>query len=175
MSTTSARTPITCWDEMSLEFPAGPMPVVLAGDGHALVGLRFGTAEDNAHWLGSAPRRSDDPVLRAAGRQLQAYAAGRAETFDVPVRFEGSDFQMAVWNALLEIPYGATTTYGALAARLGRSGRAARAVGAAVGANPLGIIIPCHRVVGADGSLTGFGGGLDRKVALLAREGVTAL
>lgn len=166
---------IRCWDEVLLDLPAGPMPVVLASDGTALVGLRFGPAADHAAWLGNATHDPDDPVLQAAAMQLEAYAAGRSESFDVPLRMEGSEFQRAVWEALRDIPYGATTTYGALAARLGRSGRAARAVGAAVGANPVGIIVPCHRVIGADGSLTGFAGGLDRKIALLAREGVTAL
>lgn len=166
---------VSSWDEVVLDFPAGPMPVVLAGDGTALVGLRFGPAADHAVWLGQAPRDPDDPVLRAAAAQLRAYATGQAETFDIPVRLQGSEFQLAVWEALRAIPYGATTTYGALAARLGRSGRAARAVGSAVGANPVGIIVPCHRVIGADGSLTGFAGGLQRKIALLAREGVTAL
>lgn len=170
---TATRNSTRCWDEVALDFPAGPMTVVLISDGEALTGLRFGPAADNAASIGSAPRQPDDPILQAAARQLQAYASGRSETFDVPVKIDGSEFQLAVWNALKDIPYGATTTYGALAARLGRSGRAARAVGAAVGANPVGIIIPCHRVLGADGSLTGFGGGLDRKVTLLSREGVT--
>lgn len=168
-------TSVRCWDEVVLDFPVGPMPVVLAGDGQALVGLRFGTATEQAAWLGGTRRNPDDPVLRAASQQLKDYAAGRTEAFDIPLRIDGSDFQVAVWDALRKIPYGVTTTYGALAAQLGRSGRAARAVGAAVGANPVGIVIPCHRVLGADGSLTGFGGGLDRKVALLTREGVTAL
>lgn len=166
---------ITCWEQITLEFPSAWMDVVLAGDGEALVGLRFGTAADHAAWLGPAPRRPDDPVLASAAQQLRAYAAGRAEAFDVPIRLTGSDFQRAVWAALLDIPYGSTTTYGAVAAKLGRPPRAARAVGAAVGSNPVGIIVPCHRVIGANGSLTGFGGGLDNKVALLAREGVTAL
>jgi methylated-DNA-[protein]-cysteine S-methyltransferase len=166
---------VTCWDEISLDFPTTSIPVVLAGDGGALIGLRFGPASQHATWLGAAPRDPDDPVLQAAARELRAYAAGTTETFDVPVQFGGSPFQHAVWAALRDIPYGATTTYGAIAAQLGRSGQAARAVGAAVGANPIGIIIPCHRVIGADGSLTGFGGGIDAKAALLAREGVTAL
>ena len=163
------------WCEVELDFPTGPMPVVIAGDGRAVVGLRFGTAAELGSWLGPATSAPDDPVLQEAARQLRDYAGGRTETFDLPLRVEGSEFRTAVWNALRDIPYGATTTYGALAARLGKSGQAARAVGAAVGANPVGIIIPCHRVIGADGSLTGFAGGLDRKVTLLAREGITAL
>lgn len=163
------------WDEITLEFPGRPMPVTLAADGQAVTGLRFGTAADNAAWIGAAERDPDDPLLRETARQLRDYAAGRSRSFDVPLRLHGSDFQRDVWAALRDIPYGVTTTYGALAAKLGRSGRAARAVGAAVGANPIGIVVPCHRVIGADGSLTGFGGGLDNKVALLTREGVTAL
>ncbi len=172
--TTTAGRP-TCWDQITLDFPSRSMEVVLGGDGTALVGLRFGTAADHADWLGPAPRQPDDPVLASAAEQLKAYAAGQAESFDLPLRLAGSDFQRAVWASLLEIPYGSTTTYGAVAAKLGRPPRAARAVGAAVGSNPVGIIVPCHRVIGANGSLTGFGGGLDNKVALLAREGVTAL
>lgn len=168
-------TAATCWDEVVLDFPAAPMPVVLAADDEALVGLRFGPAAEHGSWPVGARRDPAHPVLRAAAEQLQDYASGRSETFDLPLRIVGSDFQVAIWTALQTIPYGTTTTYGALAAGLGRSGRAARAVGAAVGANPIGIIVPCHRVLGADGSLTGFGGGLDRKVVLLAREGVTAL
>lgn len=173
-SRSAAPGPLTGWDQIRLRFRSRSMEVVLGTDGEALVGLRFGTAADHAAWLGPAPRRPADPVLAAAAEQLRAYAAGRARAFDVPMRLEGSDFQKAVWSALLEIPYGSTTTYGAVAAELGRPPRAARAVGAAVGSNPVGIIVPCHRVIGADGSLTGFGGGLDNKVALLAREGVTA-
>jgi methylated-DNA-[protein]-cysteine S-methyltransferase len=149
------------------------MDVVLASDGHSLIGLRFGSAEDHADWLGAAARDGDDPVIRAAAAQLQEYAAGRAESFDLPLHLEGSEFQRAVWAALREIPYGETTTYGAVAASIGRPGQA-RAVGSAVGSNPIGIVVPCHRVIGANGALTGFGGGLDNKVALLTREGVTA-
>ncbi len=174
-ATTATTCTITCWEQITLEFPSASMDLVLAADGEALVGLRFGTAADHAAWLGPAPRQPDDPVLASAAKQLRAYAAGQVEAFDVPIRLAGSDFQRAVWAALLEIPYGATTTYGAVAAKLGRPPRAARAVGAAVGSNPVGIIVPCHRVIGANGSLTGFGGGLPNKVALLAREGVTAL
>jgi methylated-DNA-[protein]-cysteine S-methyltransferase len=168
-------TEVKFWDEIVLELPSGPMHLTLASDGGSLTGVRFGPAADHAAWLGPAQRRPDDPVIAAAARQLRDYAAGRAETFDVPVNVAaGSDFQQAVWGLLRDIPYGETTTYGAIAAALSRPGQA-RAVGAAVGANPVGIIIPCHRVIGANGSLTGFGGGLDNKAALLAREGVTAL
>jgi methylated-DNA-[protein]-cysteine S-methyltransferase len=165
---------ITCWDETTLEFPDRRMDVLIAADGTSLVGLRFGTAADHAAWLGAARRDPGDPVIAAARTQLQAYAAGRSEVFDLPVHMEGTPFQKAVWEELRQIPYGSTRTYGAVAQAIGHPGHA-RAVGAAVGANPVGIIIPCHRVIGADGSLTGFAGGLDNKIALLAREGVTAL
>jgi methylated-DNA-[protein]-cysteine S-methyltransferase len=101
--------------------------------------------------------------------QLAAYFAGELTTFDVPLAAVGTPFQRSVWAALRRIPYGETRSYGQLAQALGRP-EAVRAVGAANGANPLGIIVPCHRVVGADGSLTGYGGGLDRKRFLLELE-----
>ena len=109
-------------------------------------------------------------VLDAAAAQLYAYFAGTLRAFDLPLRFEGTPFQRQVWRALQDIPFGATVSYGELASRVGRPG-AARAVGRAVGQNPLAIIVPCHRVVGADGSLTGYGGGLEAKAALLSLEG----
>ena len=102
-------------------------------------------------------------------RQLNAYFARELEDFDLPLAPPGTAFQLEVWAALRAIPYGETVTYGELARRIGRP-RASRAVGAANGANPLPIVVPCHRVVGADGSLTGFGGGLPIKSALLALE-----
>ncbi|MCA9677318.1 MAG: methylated-DNA--[protein]-cysteine S-methyltransferase, partial [Myxococcales bacterium] len=101
--------------------------------------------------------------------QLAAYLDGARRAFDVPLAPAGTPFQLAVWDALLAIPYGATESYGALARRLGRP-HAARAVGAANGQNPISIIVPCHRVIGADGSLTGYGGGLPAKRWLLAHE-----
>ena len=170
----TAVTTVTAFDEIVVEFPDRKMELLLAADGDDLVGVRFGTAADHGDWLAGAERDPGHPALKAARAQLDAYAAGRTESFDLPIRFGGSEFQRAVWQALQEIPYGETTTYGALAAAIGRPGQA-RAIGGAVGANPLGIIVPCHRVVGANGSLTGFGGGLDNKVTLLAREGIAAL
>ena len=110
-----------------------------------------------------------DAVLDAARRQLDAYFAGRLKLFDLPLAPRGTDFQRRVWRALTQIPYGRTMSYGAIAKNIGEP-VAARAVGAANGANPICIIIPCHRVIGADGSLTGFGGGLDRKKFLLGLE-----
>ena len=109
------------------------------------------------------------PLLYQARRQLEEYFAGTRRDFNLPLAAQGTKFQHDVWRALGEIPYGTTSTYGAIAARLGRP-TASRAVGAANGRNPLGIIVPCHRVVGSGGALTGYAGGLERKQALLALE-----
>jgi methylated-DNA-[protein]-cysteine S-methyltransferase len=108
-----------------------------------------------------------------AEAQLHAYFAGELELFDLPLAPVGTAFQRSVWDALAEIPYGSTTTYSELAARIGRPS-ACRAVGAANGRNPLPVIVPCHRVIGATGTLTGYGGGLGRKRKLLALEGAEA-
>ena len=144
--------------------PIGPL--LLWGDGEGLRGISF----QRSHPLrpSAAWRRSRKPFGRAL-EQLTAYFAGRLDRFDVALAPQGTPFQIEVWSALREIPYGETTTYAAIARRLGRP-QAFRAVGAANGRNPIPILIPCHRVVGADGSLTGFGGGLDVKRALLALE-----
>ena len=111
----------------------------------------------------------DDRVLPAVREQLTAYLAGGLDRFDVPLSPRGTAFQAAVWRALSAVPYGTTTTYGELAAAVGRP-TAVRAVGAANGRNPWCLVVPCHRVVGADGSLTGYAGGLDRKRFLLDLE-----
>ncbi|BBC31991.1 hypothetical protein SGFS_032850 [Streptomyces graminofaciens] len=116
--------------------------------------------------------RRDQGPFRAAEEQLAAYFAGELTEFRLELRGEGSEFRERVWDALDDVPYGATTTYGAIAARIGASRAAVRAVGGAIGANPLLIVRPCHRVIGADGSLTGYAGGLDRKRRLLTLEGV---
>ena len=119
--------------------------------------------------------RDDTPPLDEARRQLEAYFAGELREFDLPLAPSGSEFQLRVWKELSRIPYGETISYGELARRVGDPTKA-RAVGAANGRNPLPVIVPCHRVIGADGSLTGFGGGLDRKRRLLELEaGVGAL
>ncbi|MCX5530500.1 methylated-DNA--[protein]-cysteine S-methyltransferase [Streptomyces sp. NBC_00006] len=113
-----------------------------------------------------------DPARFAeAERQLAAYFAGELKEFELELKPEGTEFRRRVWDALDDVPYGATTTYGDVAARIGASRAAVRAVGGAVGANPLLIVRPCHRVIGADGSLTGYAGGLERKVELLTLEG----
>jgi methylated-DNA-[protein]-cysteine S-methyltransferase len=140
--------------------------VLLLSDGEAITALRF---EATAVPPGST--RRDDGVLGEAAHQLGEYARGDRAAFDLPLRpATGGTFERRVWALLAEIPYGTTTTYGALAQRLGVPA-AARAVGAANGRNPLPIIVPCHRVIGASGALTGYGGGLDRKRALLEHEG----
>ena len=130
-------------------------------------------------WENDAPRRVPldigradpaHPVLAAAAQQLSEYFAGERRTFTLPLDAAGTPFQRQVWNALLTIPFGETRTYAQIAAQIGRA-RAMRAVGAANGRNPLGIVAPCHRVIGSSGALTGFAGGLDAKARLLALEG----
>jgi methylated-DNA-[protein]-cysteine S-methyltransferase len=124
-------------------------------------------------WAGQEPpENSVDAsceLLEEAGRQLRAYFAGELRRFDVPLDLVGTEFQVVAWRALADIPYGTTISYGEQARRLGRP-RAVRAVGAANGRNPLPIVLPCHRIVGADGSLVGFGGGLSLKQRLLEHE-----
>ena len=142
----------------SVETPIGTL--WLARDGRGVSSVAF----DGAPGAGST-----DTLLREAAAQLRAYFAGELERFELPLSPGGTDFQRRVWSAVAAIPYGETTTYAALAAGLG-SPRACRAVGAANGRNPLPIVVPCHRVVGAAGALTGYGGGLDRKRALLDLE-----
>jgi methylated-DNA-[protein]-cysteine S-methyltransferase len=151
----------------SVDSPIGEL--LLLGDGHALHGLwmRPGrTAFARPGWT-----RADGPFEDARG-QLDEYFAGRRLTVDLPLAMAGTPFQVRVWRALLEIPYGETTTYGELArqVRPGGGWQAARAVGAANGRNPIAVVVPCHRVIGADGSLTGYGGGLERKRFLLDLE-----
>ena len=111
------------------------------------------------------------PILDEAARQLRAYFAGDLVSFDLPLELHGTEFQRRCWLALATIPYGQTVSYGEQARRLGLGPEAARTVGAAIGQNPLPLVLPCHRVIGADGSLTGFGGGLDVKRYLLEHEG----
>jgi methylated-DNA-[protein]-cysteine S-methyltransferase len=118
---------------------------------------------------GTEPAHGHEDVLDAAARQLEAYFAGDLRRFELPLDLAGTEFQVAAWRALADIPYGTTISYGEQARRLGRP-RAVRAVGAANGRNPLPIVLPCHRIVGADGSLVGFGGGLSLKRRLLEHE-----
>ena len=145
--------------------------VTLVAEDDALTGLYF-----RSHWyrpeeqaFGDPVEIDADPLLRQAREELDAYLSGERRTFEVPVRTAGDAFAELVWGLLREIPYGGTTTYGALAERLGDRSLAQR-VGQAVGRNPLCVLIPCHRVVGSDGSLTGYAGGLRRKRFLLDLE-----
>ncbi len=153
--------------------PLGRM--LLAAKEDALTGLWF---EGQAHFgaaLGAEREEEETPVLTAARRWLDAYFAGERPGDSVPLRPAGTVFQQAVWALLRRIPYGETMTYGAIAKKIaaarGLSRFSAQAVGGAVGRNPIAVFIPCHRVVGADGSLTGYAGGLARKEALLRLEG----
>ena len=148
--------------------PIGPL--LLVADSQALRGVWFTDQRGIAAQHLTATADAQHPLLLQAMQQLQAYFAGQRQVFDVPLAPEGgTPFQRAVWQALADIPYGTTTSYRALAERLGRP-RAVRAVGGAVGRNPLGIVLPCHRVLGAQGQLTGYTGGLARKQALLRLE-----
>lgn len=145
------------------ESPLGPL--TLHSNGAALTGLEF---EGHKHPLRPSPRGSDH-VLDLARRELDAYFAGRLKRFTAPVAAQGTPFQRRVWQALVAIPYGETRSYGALAAAIGKPS-AARAVGLANGRNPISIIVPCHRVIGASGALTGYAGGMERKQRLLELE-----
>jgi methylated-DNA-[protein]-cysteine S-methyltransferase len=144
-----------------LETPVGPLGLVSSDDG--LQSVLF-------HGRNLRPE-GRSPVLEEAERQLEAYFAGELLTFDLPLDLRGTEFQRRCWLALATIPYGQTVSYGEQARRLGLGPDAARAVGAANGQNPLPIVLPCHRVIGANGSLTGFGGGLHVKRRLLEHEG----
>lgn len=149
-------------------------PLLLAADDDGLSAVWFSPhkgVEQAERTSGDDWRRDDDhPVLVAARTQLAEYFVGERTAFDLPLAPRGTGFQLRVWERLRAIPYGTTRSYGAIAAELGLDPGASRAVGLANGANPLSIVVPCHRVVGADGSLTGFGGGLPRKRFLLDLE-----
>ncbi|RCV55444.1 methylated-DNA--[protein]-cysteine S-methyltransferase [Marinitenerispora sediminis] len=145
--------------------------ILLTGDGAALTGLYM---RPEAGWERTAADwRRDDGAFAETKRQLAAYFAGELREFSVPLAPSGTPFQLRVWRTLTTIPYGRTTSYGEIAARLGRP-TASRAVGMANGRNPISIIVPCHRVIGANGALTGYGGGLPRKERLLRLERSTA-
>jgi methylated-DNA-[protein]-cysteine S-methyltransferase len=144
-------------------FPSPLGDLLLVSNGEALTGL---------HMVGEAPEPDwlrDDGLFRDVRAQLTEYLAGERRTFDLPLRLEGTPFQRRVWDELCRIPFGETISYAELARRVGQPG-AARAVGSANGRNRIGLIIPCHRVIAADGGLGGYGGGLDRKRWLLRHE-----
>src|SRR5262245_20958078 len=148
-----------------LDSPIGEL--LLTGDGKSLTGIWM--QSHRSEWRRTKAWERDDGAFAAARAQLTEYFAGERSEFELPLAAEGTDFQHKVWTALCAIPYGKTISYGELARRIGQPS-AARAVGLANGSNPLPIVVPCHRVIGADGSLTGFGGGIERKRWLLAHE-----
>jgi methylated-DNA-[protein]-cysteine S-methyltransferase len=147
--------------------------LLLCSNGDALTGLHFSKSPDTAASAGWI-FRDDLPLLREAERQLRAYFEGNLTQFDLPLLPEGTPFQLRVWKQLQEIPYGRTISYRQLAASIGNP-NASRAVGAANGSNPLAIVVPCHRVIGANGLLVGYGGGLPIKQRLLELESKSAL
>lgn len=159
------------WDS-----PLGKM--TLASDGNALIGLWFdGQKYDQDILKGKETVQEKIPVFTEAGSWLERYFAGeRPKISELPIRMEGSDFRKEVWKILCRIPYGQVITYGEIAKRMaektGKERMSAQAVGGAVGRNPISVIVPCHRVVGTSGDLTGYAGGIDRKRMLLEHEGV---
>lgn len=148
-----------------LDTPIGEL--LLAGEDGALAMIGFPKGsmrrDPETDWI-----YNEQPLAKAR-QQLEEYFAGTRKEFDLPLRIKGTEFQVSVLNALQEIPYGKTASYGEIARRIGRP-KAVRAVGAANGRNPIPIVVPCHRVIGSSGDLTGFGGGLDTKAALLRLE-----
>jgi methylated-DNA-[protein]-cysteine S-methyltransferase len=165
----TARTDAASRSHAVIESPIGPLTLVTE-DGK-LTGLYMDVAghEPDEATLGERVTVDDEPVLTSAASQLLAYFAGELTDFDLPLSMEGTGFQRTVWSGLREIPYGETISYGELAKRIGQPS-ASRAVGLANGRNPISIVVPCHRVIGSNGSLTGYGGGLPRKQYLLALE-----
>lgn len=148
----------------TIDSPLGE--ILLAGDGSVLTRVSFDVSSARDGW------RREPRAFAAAERQLGEYFTGERTVFDLPFSTRGSTFHERVWAAVAALPYGTTISYGALAARIGAPADRVRAVGAAVGANPLLLVLPCHRVVAANGALTGYAGGLERKHALLTLEGV---
>lgn len=159
-----------CTAQTTITTPLGR--ILLARTAKGLAGAWF---EGQKHHPGpiAAPQAPDDELLQRAARELKEFFAGKRERFDVPLDLQGTPFQRSVWQRLLRIAAGTTRSYGEIAKELG-SAKAVRAVGSAVGRNPVSVIVPCHRVVGSDGSLTGYAGGVDRKRALLELERVLA-
>ena len=170
MSYATAHIPLRCTAQMRYASPLGTVLLARTADG--LAGAWF--AEQKHHPAPiEAPERQDDALLQRAARQLAAYFEGSDAGFDLALDLLGTPFQQSVWRELLRIERGATCSYGDIARTLGAPS-ASRAVGAAVGRNPVSIIVPCHRVLGSDGALTGYAGGLARKTALLRLESARA-
>ncbi|MFA5964895.1 MAG: methylated-DNA--[protein]-cysteine S-methyltransferase [Sphingomonas sp.] len=158
---------------MTLRFMTMPSPVgdlTLVASDTGLTAILWRNDDPDRVRLGAMVEDRDDPTLTLAARELAGYFAGTLTTFTVPLDFRGTEFQKRVWAALLTIPFGETRSYGEIARQIGRP-TASRAVGAANGRNPISIIAPCHRVIGSNGTLTGFAGGLAAKALLLGIEG----
>jgi len=153
------------------KFPIGIeyISIYIAEDSGCIVGLYFKDDPEKNNF-----EKKESALIKKTAKQLDEYFSGKRKEFDLPLRFEGTDFQKKVWNALLTIPYGETRSYGQIAAQIGNP-KASRAVGMANNRNPVSIICPCHRVIGADGSLTGYGGGLKTKKYLLKLEAAKSL
>lgn len=156
----------TMWTVMTS--PIGDLRVIANDD--AILAIEFSPFRGLADGRPIGDRDDEHPLLRRAVDQLGAYFARELRSFDLPLAPRGSEFQTKVWAQLAMIPYGETASYGEIAHRLGHTNAASRAVGLANGKNPIPIVIPCHRVIGANGSLTGYAGGLDRKQTLLTLE-----
>ena len=154
---------LTAANALVMESPVGVLR--LTSDGIALTGVHFVDESASADVTGHPV-----PVLLEARRQLERYLGGRLQEFRLPLAARGTQFQQRVWSELRNIPYGATASYGEIAARLGMPSGGARAVGLANGSNPIAIVVPCHRVIGSTGTLTGYAGGLHRKRFLLGLE-----
>ena len=166
-SMVQTRCPTPLGDLTLVASPSGLAGAWFENQRHLPAALSTQLAGHNALW----PEQASNPILQEAAKQMTAYFAGRRNSFELPLDLSaGSPFQQAVWQALLAIPRGSTTSYGALSASIGRTS-AVRAVGGAIGRNPISIVVPCHRVIGITGSLTGYAGGLHRKTAFLQLEG----
>jgi methylated-DNA-[protein]-cysteine S-methyltransferase len=148
--------------------PIGDLRVIATGE--SILAIEFSPFRGLADGQPIGDRNDTDPLLQRAVDQLTAYFARDLNNFELPLAPRGTEFQVKVWDQLAKIPYGETTSYGEIAHRLGHTNAASRAVGLANGKNPIPIVIPCHRVIGANGSLTGYAGGLDRKQTLLTLE-----
>ena len=162
----------------TIDSPAGPLHVAV-DDAGRLIGIWFSVVTERAEVDASISRAGWSPVWDAerathVATQLREYAAGARTAFDLELAPTGTDWERRVWDALLSIPYGETRSYGQIATQLGDPSKA-RAVGWANAANPIPVVIPCHRVIGADHTLTGFGGGIDAKIKFLAHEGALLL
>lgn len=172
MSTTTSEKVAsrTVWIVMAS--PVGDLRIIARGSGAdaAIVAIEFSPFRGRADGRPIGERTDDDPLLQKAVAQLTAYFARELREFDLPLAPQGSEFQRKVWDQLRLVGWGSTASYGEIAHRLGHTNAASRAVGLANGRNPIPIVIPCHRIIGANGSLTGYAGGLERKQLLLELE-----